>query len=177
MTGYTDVMDDLASSADRRIQALYARLVAGEITVEQFLTLASAIVAQDQSRAVGMADVALAATLTVSGGTARTPVGLLPEVDRELIVERLRVALADPDPVAALRVEVRDVVLETAQIAYGVAMQRQGVKRWTRALNAGACVLCRDLAGDVLPAYARMYRHKGCGCSQRPILDFERRIS
>lgn len=174
------MMDDLASSADRRIQALYARLVAGEITVEQFLTLASAIVAQDQSRAVGMADVALAATLTVlavSGGTTRTPVGLLPEVDRELIVERLRVALADPDPVAALRVEVRDVVLESAQVAYGVAMQRQGVKRWTRALNAGACVLCRDLAGDVLPADARMYRHKGCGCSQRPILDFERRMS
>ena len=50
-------------------------------------------------------------------------------------------------------------------------MTARGVPGWTRVLNQGACVLCRDLAGPVLPGDAPMYHHKGCGCAQRPVLN------
>lgn len=68
MTGYTDVMATLADSTDVRVQALYARYVAGEIDEDTFVALATAVLAQGQSQAVGLADVALAATLTVQTG-------------------------------------------------------------------------------------------------------------
>ena len=176
MTGYTDIMARLADSTDVRVQALYARYVTGEIDEETFVALATAVLAQGQSRAVSLADVALAATLTVMTSRVRTPVGLLPERHATgSIVRVIREALADPEPPAKLTVNVRDAVLETAQRSYGRAMKRQGVKRWTRKLDGGACALCHDLAGETLPATAEMYRHKGCGCSQKPIIEQEKK--
>ena len=172
---YTDVMAQLADSTDVRVQALYARYEAGEIDEETFVALASAVLAQGQSQAVSMADVALAATLTAMTGRVRTPVGLLPEREdaTRSVARVIREALVDPDPPAKLTVNVRAEVLDTAQRSYGTAMRKQGVKRWTRKLNAGACPLCHDLAGETLPATAEMYAHKGCGCSQKPIIDKE----
>lgn len=104
----------------------------------------------------------------------RSPVGLLPEhTSMTRVASVILDALADPDPPTKLTVNVRDSVLETAQKSYGRAMKRQGVQRWTRKLDGGACNLCRDLAGETLPATAEMYRHKGCGCSQKPITESE----
>ena len=53
-------------------------------------------------------------------------------------------------------------------------MRQQGIPAWTRVLNGDACELCQSLAGDVLPGDAEMYHHKGCGCTQRPVLNPER---
>ncbi|MGV9792402.1 hypothetical protein [Gordonia sp. NPDC003422] len=170
---YTDTMAALADSTDARVQALYARHERGEITEEQFVALATAVVSQGESRAVSLADVALAATLTAATSALRVPVGMLPTVNdaSTSVAEVIREALADPDPPVKLTINVRDRVLDTAQRSYGTAMRRQGVRHWTRRLNSGACELCRDLAGDVLPTEADMYRHKGCGCSQKPITE------
>lgn len=169
---YTDQLAALADLTDRQVQALYTRFQAGEITAEQFIVLASAVVAQGESRAVSMADVALATTLSYQLGHVVAPVGLLPEVAPEQRVTGLvREALDDVDPPAKLTVNVRSIVLETAQRNYGTAMKRQGVKKWTRKLNAGACEVCQDLAGDELPAHADMWTHKGCSCTQNPITE------
>ncbi len=112
------------------------------------------MLAQGESKATSLADLALAGTLTAAG-TLTTPVGLLPERAVEhRAASAIREALADPDPPAKLTVNIRDAVLETAQRSYGTAMRRQGVERWTRRLNSGACPLCQDLAGDVLPVEA-----------------------
>ena len=64
--------------------------------------------------------------------------------------------------------DTRDAVLASAQEASGAAVKAHGAP-WKRRLNRGACELCQDLAGVSLPSHADMYRHKGCGCTQRPI--------
>ncbi|MFW0784861.1 hypothetical protein AAFP35_10085 [Gordonia sp. CPCC 206044] len=175
MTGYTDTMAALAASTDERVQALYGRYTSGEITADEFVAMAIGILAQGESRAVSLADLALAGALTAATGRVRTPVGLLPDHGAEQrAAQAIREAFDDFEPPAKLTINIRDAVLETAQRSYGTAMRRQGVERWTRKLNTGACELCHDLAGDTLPASADMYRHKGCGCSQKPIIESEK---
>lgn len=172
---YTETMAALAASTDERVQALYAAYERGEIDQDTFVAMATAVLAGGESKAVSLADLALAGALTAATAAVRTPVGLLPDTGAERrAVVAIHDALADPDPPAKLTINIRDAVLETAQRSYGTAMRRQGVKSWTRRLNSGACELCRDLAGDVLPAAADMYRHKGCGCSQKPIIESEK---
>ena len=105
-----------------------------------------------------------------------------PGTDPAAYIAQLRAELAEPghdrtfyasrhqtiDVIERFRLNTRDEVLASAQEASGRAVRRHGA-RWTRRLNRGACALCQDLAGDVLPSHAEMYRHKGCGCTQRPI--------
>lgn len=102
--------------------------------------------------------------------------------DPAAYVAQLRAELAEPghdrtfyasrhqtiNVIERFRINARDEVLGAAQEASGRAVRRHGA-RWTRRLNRGACELCQDLAGDVLPSHAEMYRHKGCGCTQQPI--------
>lgn len=45
------------------------------------------------------------------------------------------------------------------------------IEGWTRQTNGDTCPVCTSLAnGAVLPPGARMVRHPGCDCTQRPIL-------
>ncbi|MGA4691906.1 hypothetical protein ACPCXD_16740 [Rhodococcus sp. AB351] len=169
---YTDTLAALAASTEESVVALYERFLAGELTEAEFVELATAALAVAEARGASLADVALATTLSVQRGTAVATVGLAATVTRSLARQVITEALLDPGDVAeALRVNVRAETLAAAQDAYGEGMRQQGVESWTRVLNSGACPLCHDLAGDVLPATAEMYHHKGCGCTQRPVED------
>lgn len=169
---YTDTLAALAASTEESVVALYERFLAGELTEAEFVELATAALAVAEARGASLADVALATTLSVQRGTAVATVGLAATVTRSLARQVITEALLDPgDVTEALRVNVRAETLAAAQDAYGEGMRQQGVDSWTRVLNSGACALCHDLAGDVLPAKAEMYHHKGCGCTQRPVED------
>lgn len=111
-----------------------------------------------------------------------------PGTDPAKYVEQLRAELAEAGhdagwyvsrhrTIAVLeraRIDTRAEVLQAAQDANGDAVRTHGTP-WTRALNSGACPLCQDLAGDVLPPAARMHTHKGCGCTQKPVNTKENR--
>lgn len=167
---YTDTLAMLAASTEESVVALYERFLAGELTEAEFVELATAALAAGEARGAALADVALATTLSVQRGTAVPTVGLAAIPVREMARKAITEALLAPgDATEALRVNVRAETLAAAQDAYGEGMRQQGVESWTRVLNSGACPLCHDLAGDVLPASAEMYHHKGCGCTQRPV--------
>lgn len=167
---YTDTLDALATSTEAVLTGLYARWEAAQITGAQFRILAVAALLRAGARGVGMADLALAAFLSVDGGRPVPALGLaLPASAPARYTAAVALMLAGavtPESVAVLG---RSETLATAQDAYADGMRQHGVGAWTRVLNAGACELCHDLAGDVLPVSADMYHHKGCGCTQRPI--------
>lgn len=180
----TDTMSLLAASTEESVVALYQRFLAGEFTEDVFVELALAALAAAGARGAALADAAVAAELSVQRQKAVPAVGLASDdLDREVLALLLKEALRTPkrspdldeddeddDPTeGVIRVIVRSNVMDQTQKATGRAMKDQGVKRWTRVLNGGACPLCHDLAGDVLPTSAEMYTHKGCGCSQKPV--------
>lgn len=176
---YTDTLAVLAASSERAVVALYARLETGELTEDEFVALATAALLRASYRGAALADVALAAYLSVARGEAVPALGLAPRQDqRGRLTAAVRGLLAgrasSPDPAEAARVLGRAEPLAVAQDTYGQGMRRHGVRRWTRVLNTGACKLCQTLAGVVLPASADMYHHKGCGCTQRPVQEENR---
>lgn len=169
MADYTDTLQVLAQSTDDQVVALHARLVAGELTEDQFVALATAVLAQQDARASSLADVALATALTVQTGRTVLPLGLSKVRPTRVFAGIVRDALAADDPATQVGVDARAATLETAQDTYQEAMVSQGVARWRRAPNTGACPLCLRFARATLPTTVPMYHHKGCSCTQTPI--------
>lgn len=157
-------MGRVAQSAADRLAVLWGRREAGELTREEFIASAVAVLGVSRARAVALADLGAAADMTRARGEVVAPLGLLPPATAVVLP-----ALVALDSRGAAEVEGRAQTLTAAQDAHHEALQAHGAQGWTRVLNEGACVLCRDLAGDVLPISATPYHHKGCGCSTRPV--------
>jgi hypothetical protein len=169
---YTETLDKLAAETEAQVVAAFRSWEEGLLSLSDFLAVATAYLAAAGNRATALADTALAAFLTATLGQPVAALGLIPEdVDRrtELATLAAREDLADPP--GRFGRFARAVTLAAAQDAYSAAMRERGIPAWTRVLNAGACELCQDLAGEVLPGSAPMYHHDGCGCTQRPILN------
>lgn len=166
---YTETLALLAVSTETAVVDLHARFEAGEFTEEVFVALAVAALVQADARGTGLADLALATTLSAQQGQPVPTVGLAPTGNPGRLRTAVLAALSAAVAAEALGVTARAETLASAQDAYARGMRAHEVAYWTRVLNGGACELCQDLAGDVLPASADMYHHKGCGCTQRPI--------
>jgi hypothetical protein len=173
VTSYTETLDRLATTTERQLVAAWSSWQDGLITEADFYAVALAYLAAAENRATALADTALAAYLSAARRRPVPTLGLVPpETDHR---PELQAAVSDEtDPGGRVGRTGRAVALAAAQDAYGEGMVAHGVPAWTRVLNAGACELCQDLAGDVLPGHAPMHHHKGCGCTQRPVLDTER---
>jgi hypothetical protein len=170
---YTETLHRLATTTEKQLVAAWESWQEGLITADEFYAVATAYLAAASNRAVALADVALAAYLSAALGRPVPTLGLVPPETNH--TDELRRAVADEtDPGGRVGRTGAAVALAAAQDAYGEGMRAHGVPAWTRVLNGGACPLCIDLAGDVLPGHAEMYHHKGCGCTQRPILNPER---
>ena len=200
-----DLLEELAASTDRAVQALVVSWLALELTTEEFVALATAAIERAEAEGAALADLAVAASLgagamgvlPVATGRARAIAeALVKEADPTSLITIRRLPATDPaEYLQAIRkeleeaghdskwyadrhrlikvlersqIETRAEVLDATQTASGAAVKAHGAP-WERRLNRGACELCQDLAGDVLPSHADMYRHKGCGCTQRPI--------
>lgn len=147
---------------------------AGGITLTEFRAAVFELCMRARDYALQWADWALADELTTLTGQTVTPLGMtLPDDTPRVVMDAAAEALSSEpyavNAVAAVAVLGRSQALGGAQDGLHRLMPAQGVQSWTRDLNDGACELCRDLAGDVLPATAQMYHHKGCGCTQRPV--------
>lgn len=167
-------MATFAQQVEEDLLAHHARLEAGEITTEEFILVATALLVRANARGVALADLAAAAELSALRGIAVPAIGLpvpegIEEATTGAVEETLTSASYVAGAAAAVAVLGRSQALSAVQVAYGTALQQQGADGWTRVLNTGACELCQDLAGDVLPTDTPMYHHKGCGCSQRPV--------
>ncbi len=168
---YTETLDRLATATEEQVVAAFESWQDKLIDYADFLAVATAYLSAAGNRATALADTALAAFLTTATAAPVPVLGLLPpEVDHRpelaTITAMTGVVVADK-----LTVYARATTLATAQDAYSEGITRRGIPGWTRVLNGGACELCQDLAGPVLPGDVPIYHHKGCGCTQRPVLD------
>jgi len=170
---YTETLHKLATDTEAQVLAAFRSWQEGLITQADFYAVASAYLAAGGNRATALADLSLAAFLSAANGRAVPTLGIVPpEVDHRPALATIA-ATTGVDLAEKFATHARAVTLATAQDAYGDAMTARGIPGWTRVLNGGACELCQDLAGDVLPGHAEMYHHKGCGCTQRPVLNRE----
>lgn len=170
MSGYVDTLDRFAGGVAGDLTRLHARA-----RPERFDLLALVLLVGAVSRAWALADVALAGALTALRARVVAPVGLTPpDSTQDGLVAALRDMLASPqyelDADRAVEVLARAEVLAAAQDAYSTGLVAHGVPGWTRVPNSTACQMCRDLSGDVLPSSVPMFHHKGCGCTQRPVI-------
>ncbi len=174
MTRYTETLAAFATATETTVLALHGRYETGQITEAQFVALATAALVRAGAQGAALADLALAASLSVQRKRPVATLGLTlpagaPDTARTAVTDTLNGERYRVDAVAAVAVLGRAEALASAQDAYGAGMRQHGVTGWTRVLNGGACSLCQDLAGPVLPTSAEMFHHKGCGCTQQPI--------
>lgn len=173
---YRDTLHRLGATTETAAVALYDRWEAGELTDTEFEALLAAVVAAANSRATALADLALAASVSVALRRPVAPLGLLPapgDPDRLRTAARtLRAALGDtPAPAARVARLARAEPLTTAANTYsGAVAASPHVTGWTRGLSANACQLCTWWARDgrVWPDDHPMPTHKGCSCHPIP---------
>lgn len=173
---YRDALVAVADQTEAGAEALYAAWKGGDLTDDQFEVLLAALIARANGRAAAIADLALAATITVALRRPVAPLGILPAAsDAERLpkaTRTLRAALADtPDPPARVARLGRSEPLTTAARAYSDGMRTSPhVTGWTRGLSGNACELCQWWAADgrVWPDDHEMPTHKGCACTPIP---------
>lgn len=171
---YHDTLNRLAENVQADVLAAFEAWQAGALTRDQFIELTAALIARANARAVALADLALASTLTVELGQVRPTVGVTAPDDQGRLrgaVTTLVVAAAAVDVTARLSRLATAEPAAAAQIAWVDGMgQWDDVEGWIRQLDADACELCQSWATDtVFPTTTKMLHHPGCQCTPKPI--------
>lgn len=169
---YRDLLHQLGSATETKVLAIFNAFTAGTLGQEQTVALIASTIAAANGHAVALADVSLAATLTLQLGEAVPALGLLPADDTARLRKAARTLLAvedvTPERVARLG---RAEPLDAAGTAYSDGIKRsRHVDGYRRGLSGNACELCVWLYKDgyTYPANQPMNRHKGCTCTQVP---------
>lgn len=167
----TDTLGAVAERVADQLTALHSRYEAGALTLGEFVDLALAFLDASRAQAVALADLALAAELSLLRDALVAPLGIEPPapLPATAVVETLDSEQYAADAAAAVGVLARAVTLAAAQEATHEGMRRHDVTHWTRDPNPGACEVCTDLANGIVPVGDAMWTHKGCGCAQRPV--------
>lgn len=171
---YRDLVRRLGESTARRVVTVWSSYVDGDLDHDETVAIIAAIVAKANERATVLADLGLAATLTLATRSPVPPLGLTrPDGDVQRLTKAATTLLA-VDDLSQGRVERlgRSEPLEAAQVARGEGMARSNlVTGWTRSVSGSGCELCTWWArdGQVWPDSHPMPTHKGCSCSQDPV--------
>lgn len=175
MSTYKDLVSRIGEASAARVVAIWKSYTEGDLTHDEAVDLIALTVASANERATVLADLGLAATLTLATRTPVTPSGVTrPLGDRARLAQAARTLLAvtgvSEERVARLG---RSEPLNAAQKARGDAMaSSELVEGWTRGLDGKPCQLCKwwGRDGRVFPKDHNMPRHKGCTCTQNPVL-------
>lgn len=172
---YHGTLNRLTDDVQVKVLTAYESWQAGALTQDQFVELTAALIARANTRAVALADLALATTLSVELGQVRPTVGVQAPDDVERLrdaVTTLVVAAAAVDVTARLGRLATAEPAAAAQIAWIDGMgQWDDVEGWMRQLDADACELCQSWAADdvVFPTTTKMLHHPGCQCTPKPM--------
>ena len=150
---------------------------AGKLTADQFVQVAALVVSRANARAVTLADMALAAALSVELGVAHPAAGVMPVADQERLRDGLRTLVAahaaGDDVVARVERFAAAEPMAAAQRGWRDAMAEfDAVEGWVRQLDGDACELCQKWAGsdEVFPKTMTMNHHTGCQCTPKPVV-------
>lgn len=171
---YDDVVRAIGEDAARRAIAF----LGGAFTDDETVLFVADLLAASNSQAAAAGVLAYAASMHEATGHLSI-VADPPSTAHFTDVERLRQAVASilrnraaDTPMQLRRLAIAEAA-ETAAFTYGDALQGdERVVGWRRVLNPGACQLCRwwSRNGRVWPAAHPIPRHKGCTCSQQPVV-------
>ncbi len=174
---YRDTLTTLSTSSEQAVLELYRRLEAGQLTEDEFVEMVAVVIERSNARAVSLADLALAAAITVALRRAVPTLGLSPRGERDRLRKAAGTLVAvlptTADPVARVARLGRAEPLTTAQRAYSEGVARSPhVAGWTRGLSGKPCQLCQwwHRGGKVWPKSHPMPTHKGCTCTQVPTM-------
>lgn len=175
---YTDTLTTHAEGTADRVEAVIADYEAGTLDRETTVAVIATLIARANVKAAALADLGLSADLTVAVGKAVPTVGVgAPPGDAARLGKAagtLLDALPDTaDRPARVRRLGRSEPLTTAANARGEAITKQPlVQGWTRNLSANPCELCVwwSREGRVWPKDHKLVTHKGCTCTQTPVL-------
>jgi hypothetical protein len=150
---YQEEIIALADNNNRQVQAIYALYLSGDLAAAETAALMAAAIAQANSSAYALADLALAATIMVRTATPVPVIGVLPRIDEpdrllKAATTVLDIAEDSEMPEAIVSRLARAEPLESAANAYSQAMQQQPlVAGWTRQRSPACCELC-EWCGD-----------------------------
>lgn len=170
---YREQIRTLGEQAAEQVAAIFATWDRGDLEDEEAVELLAAFIAGANSRAVALADLALAATLMQQLGVPVATLGLTPPVgDADRLHKAAATILSIPD-VTLERVQrlARAEPLGAASKAFSQGIEKSPhVTGWVRSVSGSGCELCTWWArdGQVWPADHPMPTHKGCTCSQIP---------
>lgn len=163
----------LGESTSSKVVALWEKWQAGEMNEDQFRAAARAVLVRAGAQSTALADLALAAALTVLSGRVVAPQGLAPTRGDEAAEEALRALDSDTyvdNPGRTVSVLGAAFAYEAFQSSFQVGQRQVGVAAWTRSPEPGACKYCQGLVGETLPASVDMWHHPGCRCVPQPVL-------
>lgn len=172
---YQSGVAKIRSTTEKQVLEAYRQYGLGRVTQPQFVQLASAIIAQANSTATALADMALSAELVSITGTAYAPLGTLPSgYDQARLAKGVTTLLEDvaagddiTDRLARFA-SSEPLTAATNTFSEGVTGSNV-VEGWTRQMDGDPCQLCRWWwrEGQVWSKSTRMQHHKGCACTQR----------
>ena len=175
---FRDEMIALGARSEKVMVEIYRRYVAGLIDRETAVTILADVLAAANSRAVALADLALAAQLMADVQVPVATAGIVRPADDVTRLAKaastlLVTAEASEVPEAIVARLARAEPFTAAQEAFTEAVEKSGItKGWIRGLSPGACQLCRWWwrQGRVWPAGHRMPVHPGCTCTPIPVV-------
>lgn len=180
----TAAIDRLAGNSETAVLTLWDRHESGNLTEDQFVTLAAAEIARRDALAVALADMAVAMSVTVQTGRPTSPAGLpvidhqarLREAIRKVIHQDIAYVQSTRDQLESIAARLgrlaRAEPARVAQSAMHQAMDRHpSVGGWVRGLSAKPCGLCRSWADGVVRSNnIPMNRHPACSCVPQPVI-------
>ena len=179
---YEDVIAQIGDAVAAEIIRTLWALQDGDISREYAEQIMANLLASANSRAAGAAILAFAASIAELTGEPPIVTAGPPTMGHATNQERLRAAfgtiltsheLHDLGIELALSRITRTETAEAAASAFGwVLRDDDRVKGWKRGLDSNACQLCRwwSREGRTWPTIHVMPRHKGCLCTQIPVL-------
>lgn len=173
---YQETLDRLSADAEAKAQKVLDQLEAGDIDQAAAIALLAAIILVAQKRGAAVAEISFAAQVSAMSGTATVAAGVKAgeqDVVRRVITKTVTTSKTIDETRNRIVRIAKNEPQEIAKQTYGKALERsKKVEGWTRGLDSDPCELCvwwsRD--GRVWPKDYPLAHHKGCQCTQVPVL-------
>lgn len=172
---FTDKLDTVKSRIEADVRQIVAKFLAGDFTEDQVIKLLAFHMGSANSAAMALADMAIAAEVSLETGVPVGATGAAPPATQQ---QTLRKAVATliaagdvADNVERFAQVARNQVAQAAQDGTAHAIRTGPARGWIRDTGGKCCQLCEWWAreGRVWPAKHPMPTHPGCVCRQRPV--------
>ena len=174
---YQETLDRLSDDTEAKTQKVLDQLEAGDIDQEAAIALLTAIILVSQKRGAAVAELSFAAQMSAMSQSATVTAGIKAGRQKDLVFKIIERTVSTSKGIDETRTRLvriaRNEPQEIAKQTYGKALEAsKKVEGWTRGLDADPCELCvwwsRD--GRVWPKDYPLQHHKGCQCTQVPVL-------